>query len=98
MLEQEQGNEWDPLLLNLSRQAEDTGSPIFYDSHEQQHSDQRLINNSETDVTLREQPPRFIMLPAQQIFCCIVILDMLLTFIVWIISLQVLMFLSLKIL
>ena len=98
MLEQEQGNERNPLLPNFSPQAEDFGSPISYGSHEQQYSDQRLINNSEIDVTLRRQPHRFIMSPARRIFCGIVILDMLLTFIIWIISCQVLMFLSLKIL
>ena len=98
--EEEQPNELSPLLSNPYHHSGDNDVSNSYDSLAQQHSDQRLLRNTETDVTFTEQPRKFIMSPVRQIFCGILILDMLITFIIWVIwfiSWKVLMILLLKI-
>ena len=77
--------------------AKDTEVSISYDSLAQQHFDQRSVKYTEKDVTLTEEPRRFIMSPASPIFCGILILDMLIAFVIWVISWQILIILLLKI-
>ena len=96
-MEVEQTNERSPLLPNRQLQTGDTDISSSYDSLVPQHSDQQLVKNRKTDLMITEQSRKFIMSPVRQIFCGILTFDMLITFIIWVISWQVLVILLLKI-
>ena len=92
MLEQEQGDERQRLLPPAVTQAEDTGVPILHDPYAHQYYIQRSVDDIERAVSLREGESRFIMSPVRRMFCGLVVFDMMLTFIMWILYCQVILF------
>lgn len=97
MLEQEQGDERQRLLPPGVTQAENTGFLIPHGPYTHQYYIQRSVDDIERSVTLREGESKFIMSPVRRMFCGLVVFDMMLTFIMWILYCQVLLFRLLKI-